>query len=119
MGALWGALSVERESALCELIMNTLLLNTYFIGSVPSLAMAYAFARKKGVRGTSLLVGASFVAASWPLWAVGALLLAGIGSVLACAIAVALIAFVALCVVAFLWLSLLLKVMDIVGWFKD
>ena len=99
--------------------MNTLLLNTYFVGSVSSLAMAYAFARNKGVRGISLLVGAIAVAASWPLWAVGAILLAAAGLVLAFAVVVAIIAFTSLCVIAFVWFSLLLKVMEIVGWFQD
>jgi hypothetical protein len=99
--------------------MNTLLLNTYFVGSVSSLAMAYAFARNKGVRGISLLVGAIAVAASWPLWAVGAILLAAVGIVLALAVVVAIVAFILLCVIAFVWFSLLLKVMEIVGWFQD
>jgi hypothetical protein len=99
--------------------MNAILLNTYFVGSVPSLALAYAFAKKKGVRGFSLLVGALVVAASWPLWAVGAILLAATGTALAFAAVVALVAFITLCVIAFVWFSLLLKVMEIVGWFQD
>ncbi len=99
--------------------MNTLIINTYLVGSVPSLAMAYAFAKNKGVRGFSLLTGAIAIAASWPLWAVGAILLAVIGNVLACAAAVAIIMGAVICIVAFLWLSLLLKVMQLVGWFND
>ena len=71
------------------------------------------------MRGISLLVGAIAVAASWPLWAVGAILLAAAGLVLAFAVVVAIIAFISLCVIAFVWFSLLLKVMEIVGWFQD
>jgi hypothetical protein len=99
--------------------MNTLLLNTYFVGSLPSLGLAYAFAKNKGVRGFSLLVGAIAVSASWPLWAVGAILLAATSIVLVCATVVAIIAFISLCAIAFVWFSLLLKVMEIVGWFQD
>jgi hypothetical protein len=107
------------ENALYERHLMNALLDTYFVGSVPSLAMAYTFAKNKGVRGFSLLVGAIVVAASWPLWAVGAILLAAVGTLFAIAAAVALITFIVLCVIAFVWFSLLLKVMEIVGWFKD
>ena len=95
-----------------------LLINTYFVGTAPSLALAYSVGRKKGVNGITLLFGAMMLAASWPLWATGAVLLAVVGLTLAVLATATLVAFIAFCVCAFLWISLLLKCMEIVGWFK-
>lgn len=95
-----------------------LLINTYFVGTAPSLALAYSVGRKKGVNGITLLFGAIMLAASWPLWATGAVLLAIVGLTLAVLATVTLVAFIAFCVCAFLWIFLLLKCMEVLGWFK-
>jgi len=93
-------------------------INYYLFGTAPSLLLAYTAGRKKGVNRITLLFGAVVLAASWPLWATGAVALAVIGSLLALAATVACTFFVAFCVVAFLWITLLLKCMEILGWFS-
>lgn len=94
-------------------------INYYFVGTAPSLALAYSVGRKKGVNGITLLFGAVMLAASWPLWATGAVVLSVVGLTLAALAAVTLIAFIVFCVCAFLWIFLLLKCMEVLGWFKS
>lgn len=59
------------------------------------------------------------LALSWPLWAAGALALSAVGLALAIVGTIALALFVAFCVIAFLWVVLLLKCVEIMGWFHD
>ena len=99
--------------------METIIYNSYLVGTAPSLAVALAAGKKRGIRGITLLFGAVMLAASWPLWATGAIVLGVIGTLLAIVGAVALGVFLTFCVVAFLWITLLLKCMEIVGWFKE
>lgn len=96
-----------------------LLINTYFVGTAPSLALAYSVGRKKGVNGVALLLGAVILAASWPLWATGAVILSVVGIILAALATATLVAFIAFCLCAFLWISLLLKCMEVLGWFRS
>ena len=96
-----------------------LLLSTYVVGSAPSLALAYSVGRKKGINGISLFFGAMALAASWPLWATGAVLLSIVGLTLAVLATVTLVAFIAFCVCAFLWIFLLLKCIEVLGWLKS
>ena len=99
--------------------MQNILINSYLIGTPLSLALALAAGKKKGIRGITLLFGAVMLAASWPLWAAGAIILGAIGTVLAVVGTVALCVFLMFCVTAFIWITLLLKCMEILGWFRD
>jgi hypothetical protein len=112
-----GELSATNGERSLRALMETLI-NYYFVGTAPSLALAYSVGRKKGLNGITLLFGAVMLAASWPLWGTGAVLLAVVGLMLTVLAAATLVAFIVFCVCAFLWIFLLLKCMEIMGWFK-
>lgn len=99
--------------------MQTLLIQSYLAGTAPSWLLAFAIGRKKGISGIKLLFGAVMLALSWPLWATGALALSVIGLCLAVVGTLALTFFVAFCVVGFLWITLLLKCIEILGWLNE
>ena len=99
--------------------METLLIQSYLAGTAPSWLLAFAIGRKRGLSGIKLLFGAVMLALSWPLWAAGALALSVVGSFLAVAGTLALTFFVAFCVVGFLWITLLLKCVEVLGWFNE
>lgn len=99
--------------------METLLIQSYLAGTAPSWLLAFAIGRKRGISGIKLLFGAVMLALSWPLWAAGALALSVVGCFLAVAGTLALTFFVAFCVVGFLWITLLLKCVEVLGWFHE
>jgi hypothetical protein len=95
------------------------LANYYYLGTAPTWLLAFAIGRWRGVHGTRLLFGAVMLALSWPLWVAGAVILAALGLGLAVVGTIALTLFVAFCVVAALWVTLLLKCVEILGWFQE
>lgn len=99
--------------------METILTQSYLVGTAPSWLLAFAIGRWRGVSGIRLLFGAVMLALSWPLWAAGALALTAVGIALAVIGTVALALFVAFCAIAAIWVVLLLKCVEILGWFHD
>jgi hypothetical protein len=99
--------------------MENILTNTYLIGTAPSWLLAFAIGRWRGVNGVKLLFGAVMLALSWPLWAAGGLALTVLGLALAVVGTVALALFVAFCAIAAFWVILLLKCVEVLGWFHE
>jgi hypothetical protein len=94
-------------------------LHCYIVGTLPSALLAFIVGKKRGVLGLKLLFGAVVFSASWPLWGVGGFLLSIIGIALTIASLVILfIAGVGLLVAA-LWIIVLIKTLEILGWCSE
>lgn len=98
---------------------TTLVLDGYMFGAIPAAVLAFSAGKVKGIKGLKLLFGAVVLSASWPLWAVGATLLAVIGMAFAvAALTVATISSLGLLVGA-LWVMGLLKTLEFLGWCNE
>lgn len=99
--------------------MENILTNTYIVGTAPSVLLAFAIGRWRGVNGIRLLFGAMMLSLSWPLWASGGVALTVVGLALAIAGTIALTLFIGFCVIAAIWVTLLLKCVEVLGWFHE
>lgn len=94
-------------------------LHCYIVGTLPSALLAFIVGKKRGVHGLKLLFGAVVLSASWPLWGVGGFLLSIIGIALTIAsLAILFIAGVGILVAA-LWIIVLIKTLEILGWCSE